>query len=868
MVQILGNRGVPFGMVDPKFQTAGRSRFLDKNELNFERPVMPNGGPREQTMFEQSRNTGIGGLENLINRDTQPEIDLKSRFTDVDNKELKAVGENLFSPEGMNVNFDGLNEKEIISMATDKKEKVAPKALALYDSSNEVAKIIGALTKMSTGGKKVDDLYQTLIKEGTASPEKAKKQVNEFFKVDPNEETPAWADAAIAIGQSLLSGDPSQTGLQSLGTALGAGGIAAKAKTDKTKAKKSAMDQLAFGVYREDKKSQKALMANYEKFKQKQVENTDKLGVRLTDLLYKDKKFNQDEQKNIAQTITATVNTFPKKGGSREALFQAIVKNKDFLKGVDIPNIGTAIYALAKENGIDTVETEASSIVKAEVKINDENQFNFFKEKFPNQFEGFETYDPTKSYTVRGFTNKTVTGNIQDNISQVSVSSNNLSPTKTGFLAVLEEKGNLQKAIALEKDPTKRGILQSRLATIQDKINKDISLPDNSTQLKKSQLDLQALQKQRATVDESGETPNGVPVGSLDKQILETQGRIDKLTKETPANIVYMSPDGDFYSGPAGFGGLDERKNKALITKIENQQVAFVRAAGIGDAILYNLSKESGTSGVGVFEKFGNLIQGAFAQGSVIASTMTSDERDRYNSGNIDNLISENSGKTSKIFAKFKKASGVNQNLMSAIMDYAFALAGSRETGKLTDKDIASAIETMGGGDFAAGDWFTNSDKLISGVSNALQLSSNNLGVKMNQQFSKTRKMEEKKGNQDLDQFFYDPLRLIKRLAPDNTLYQRLYVGKTDFVPNGLSYQKFNKYQKMHGIDPNLVPPPEADGTNTLNPELTIIKNKIATFSQVTDNTGKILPQAEKKIIKLYQALPQAEQKLIRDALK
>ena len=40
-------------------------------------------------------------------------------------------------------------------------------------------------------------------------------------------------------------------------------------------------------------------------------------------------------------------------------------------------------------------------------------------------------------------------------------------------------------------------------------------------------------------------------------------------------------------------------------------------------------------------------------------------------------------------------------------MDYAYALAGSRETGKLTDKDVAAALRTLGGEDLSENAFFT-----------------------------------------------------------------------------------------------------------------------------------------------------------------
>jgi hypothetical protein len=881
----------PFEMLlnNSQFKTAGRSRFLDQGT----------GGANTSGLGDQR-------LVPFANVQQEPQIDLKSSFNQVDNADLKKVGKSVFAPEGMNVNFNELDNKDINSLATDNPEKVTEKAKSFYDGGGEITKILGALNKLSTGGKEVDKLYKGLIAKAEPDPAKAKKMVKDFFGTDPEKETPAWADAALAIGQSLLSADPNQTGLQSLGLALGEGGKAAKASKAKTKAKDSAMMQLAFGVYKEDKKSQTALLANYEKFKQKQSENTTKLGKNLTDLLYKDKKFNQDEQEAIRNSITSTANLFPKE--VRGDLFQAIAKNRSIFDGVSIDKIPQAIFALAKESGIETNETNASNFVKADIKINDQVQFDFFKQKFPDQFKDI-VYDPAKSYTIKGFTDKTKTGAIQDNISQVSVSFSNLNPSKSGFLALLEAEKELNKAIFAEKNPRKRGVLQAELESIKAKITKEITptdtrpeilklqssleelkkdpagnaseikqveakiakaiaQPDNRTALKKEQNDLTSLEQEQKNVSFGAA---GRPLEVINREIEQVKARIKKLTEETKGNVVYMGPDGSFYSGPPGAGGIDELKNKSIINEIEKSQVGFVRASYIGDSILQNLAKDIGDESVGAFQALGNLVEAAKLQIGNFGFVMNAEQEAKYDGGNIDALISNNSGKTSNIFKRFKEAAGNNQNLMSAIMDYAFALASSRETGKLTDKDVAAALQTIGGGNIADGDWFVNKDKVINGVSNAINLSSNALGVRMNQFYSKTRNMEEKNGNTDLDQFRYDPIKLIKRLSPDATLYERMYVGKTNFALNGLSYMKFNKYQKAMGNDPNIDPKPEGGGgkTSTLSPELTDLKNKISGISILLNNSNKSVADAAKEQInKILLGLSSEESKLIQEALK
>ena len=359
----------------------------------------------------------------------------------------------------------------------------------------------------------------------------------------------------------------------------------------------------------------------------------------------------------------------------------------------------------------------------------------------------------------------------------------------------------------------------------------------------------------------------------INREITQVTDRIKKLTEKTPTNVQYLAPDGSFYNGPPGPGGLDAVRDSRVQSELRNSQTGFVRAAYIGDAILQNLAKERGDSSVGAFQALGNFIEGAKLQIGNFGYNMDAEQQAKYDGSekSINALISGNSGKTSNIFKKFKEAAKGNQNLMSAIMDYAFALASSRETGKLTDKDVAAALQTIGGGNIADGDWFVNKDKVINGVSNAINLSSNDLGVRMNLLYRDTRKMEEKNGNTDLDQFRYDPIKLIKEISSDPSLYERMYVGKTDFALNGLSYMKFNKYQKAMGNDVNIDPKPEVGGgeTSTLSPELTNLKNKISGISILLDNQNKSIADAAKaEINKILLSLNSEDAKKLREALK
>jgi len=172
----------------PQYQTQGRSRFLDK----------PTAG---------TNNTGLSNkrlipFANVMQESNQ---ELKSSFNDIDNAQLEKVGKSVFSPEGMNLNFNELDEKDINSLATDDPKKVTEKAKSLYDGGGEITKILGALNKLSTGGKEVDNLYKGLIQKSAPDAAKSKKMVKDFFGTDAEKETHAWADAALAIDLLVIN---------------------------------------------------------------------------------------------------------------------------------------------------------------------------------------------------------------------------------------------------------------------------------------------------------------------------------------------------------------------------------------------------------------------------------------------------------------------------------------------------------------------------------------------------------------------------------------------------------------------------------------------------------------------------------------
>jgi hypothetical protein len=467
--------GIPFGLLnvqnDPLFQTAGKSRFLQSN----------------------------------VNQ--------------VNQNDLKQLGKTSIEKNSQGISADDIFKKtapKVESLATDDKNTVDSNLTGLYDGSGDIAKIMGALSKLSKDDK-TDKLYQDLIDEKT-TPEDAKAKVNKFFGVDKTEKTPAWADAALAIGSQLLAPPkPGQTTFQQFGTALAAGGVAAKAKKKEERAEDLAINKLAFGVYREDEKTRKALAKQYATYKQKRLQDTTKLGLDLSKLFFDKQKFELEEDKfaetqgkNYAKSITDTVKTFPEE--VRGNLFDAVQKDKKFLKGVEIKDVPSAIYALAKSAGIKTDNVKGSDIVKSEFKINTKPQFDRLKTAYPNL--GWGDYDPSKSYILRGFKNKTK----QALFTQAPNLEIEPKKEKTGYLGLLDERMKIKKMV----NPSQEDLANLKL--IEDKIAKETKLPDDRTGLRKEQDNLRALEREKQTVSMGGV---GRPLDVINEEISQVRGRLN-----------------------------------------------------------------------------------------------------------------------------------------------------------------------------------------------------------------------------------------------------------------------------------------------------------------------------------------------------
>jgi len=183
--------------------------------------------------------------------------------TPEDDQQAKALATEVVGGDGSY--FDGLGEDDLESMATDDPDDVTDPAKKAYEGNPDLAKILGALTKIQNSTQS-SSLFKQLLEDKT-TPEKAREEVNKFFKTDPSKETPVWADVAVSIGLSLLRGegkkavgDSNLSGfLKDLGVAGERGFAVAKQRRKEKSARSDLLNKLAFGVFRENEKQRKTL---------------------------------------------------------------------------------------------------------------------------------------------------------------------------------------------------------------------------------------------------------------------------------------------------------------------------------------------------------------------------------------------------------------------------------------------------------------------------------------------------------------------------------------------------------------------------------------------------------------------------------
>jgi len=660
-----------------------------------------------------------------------------------DETEAKKVGQQVFEGIQPDIALDEVTDSGIISMATDNPEDVDPSLKSFYEGDQGLAQLLGAVSKLGESSEATDKLYTELLKD-KVTPEESRKKVNEFFKLDESKETPVWADVALSMGLSLLRNEGGGDFLQDLGVAGERGLAVAKESRKDKKARSDMLDKLAFGVFREDEKSRQTLLTQLSKTKTENLEKNRSFGLEIAKYIQDSQKISNTEAKNTADAITNTLKLLPDDVKGR-AIAVISKQSHNFGKS-GIENIPNEIFSTLKDSGIDlNTVSNASNIVSTEFNIDNKTDFDRFAEKFPEQFKN-KVFEEGKIYTVKGYSDKGKDGELTHVLSVYAPLG-----TPSNITRLINEKNQLETELIGAKTPGERTEIENNLNIV--------------------------------------------------KQAIE------KSTKVDEGQTILFNSDGTVAGITNNLDGWNQQEAARRATEIDNGVNNFVRAASIGDQILQTIASQPIDAEAGVLGIIGNVsntINGARGQlnaaVSFIGNIHGDEVVDRYaNRNDFTHLYGSQeramNGETSgSIFKRFDELTKDRQELRSAIYDYAFALAGTRETGKLTDKDVANAMITLGGGDVAEGKWFASKDALVTGVSAALNLAANGLAPKWNSTMQKSISSAVRSGDMTQAEaeaeYKFDPIKLVRGRALDNTLFQRII-----FEKGKVGYQSIEAYR-------------------------------------------------------------------------
>lgn len=620
---------------------------------------------------------------------TRAAASLEGIVSNLTNAEAKDIGQEVFGPTLANADPD-----KLITAATDNIEDVDPSLRPLYEANPELIKILGASTKLAKEEKATSDLLSTIISDET-TPDEARKEVAKFFGTDPDKDTPAWADVAISVGLSLLRGEGKRTPgesdltgfLKDVGVAGERGFAVAKERRKEKRARSDMLDKLAYGVYREDKKQRATLAAQLRTNLSKIRADERKFGLDVAKAL-------QIQDKNIATAITQTLNTLtdPQKAKA----YPIIAQNKNVFKNIAASDVMPTMFGLFKANGLklDDVQ-DAKNIVESSFVITDKITYDQYKTAFPKLFP--EEFQEGREYKVEGFSDKA--------------------------------KGSADSGLAL-----------TNVLSVQ----KSIGGADELTRL---QTRIKDLDKQ--ILNETDETK----IAELKALRQPLLGRQEILTKRKDP-VSYVVVDGVVVAGGEGaVGAYNASQAAQLGNDLSKKGSALASAFSLADGLNRSLATTpTPAAATGVLAQFGNFASGFTQQFRAIGDTFgdrASDNADSYFGGVITesmknskdralstskygDAIGNNKYTVGQVFSAFEEATKANTQLRSQIMSFAYALAGSRETGKLTDKDVAAALVTFGGGDIADGKWFANPDVLVAGINQALTTATNDFAIMYN----------------------------------------------------------------------------------------------------------------------------------------
>ena len=808
----------PFEMLlnNPQYQTRGRSAFLEK----------PTAG---------ANNTGLGNerLVPFANVMQEPEINLKSSFKDIDNVELEKVGKSVFGTTLP----DNITDKEFNSMATDNAESVDEKVKPFYDASGDLSKILAGVNKVFSAEKKVKDVLTKQLKEAKPTPEKAKKLVRDFFGTDPQQETPAWADAALAIGQSLLSADPSKTGLQTLGLALGEGGKAAKVSKAKGKARTDALNQAAFGVYQADQKRFQSLTTslaknNLESTKYAQKVQTDLFNVldkiegrkiKKDEFNLKKSKFSFEQKQKTATAVTNTLKVLPEK--LRGNALNLVAQNSQILmNSIDATDPSDAVFktlGFLKTKGLDVSSIpEGKDIVTNESFITTKDQFEALQKKFPN-FK-FPTFEEGKTYKVEQFFNKQKVAEGEDGTAGLIAVSPEVGK-QTELTTSVNRLLSLKREIKAGASPDRVSEINTEVANLEDRINILTTRGDSSTELGKLQNELKGKKDNLLKISSAEEVDQGA-VKTLKREITELESRIKKVV-DKPAAQSYVFKDGNMVAaGPNVASAFKAQVGYANAADLAKKSDNLATAVSVGDQLMRTIASLPAEQQVGGLTAIlARNAVGLKAQIKGIATSFgvdASDTQDLYFSGNVASMNKLMNGTekvkgtnltSGEVFTQLNRVTKGNAELNSLLMTYAYSLAGSRETGKLTDADIANSLITFGGKEISQGDWLTNPTTLIAGINTAISTATNTFAIKYNRlhkpsvdhlmknEINPTTGKKYTKEEAELKTTFN-----FQGFVKDNEGINQGLSSRIKLLPGGrLEYQSLDDYRGMRG-SPNV----------------------------------------------------------------
>lgn len=632
-----------------------------------------------ESRIGKSLSTRTLGIEDLI-RSADDTADAPFASNEAQNTAAKSLGQQIFGQEEVNADAD-----EISKLATNNRDDVPDSLKDVYDKNTNISQILGAVVKLQNDSESTK-LLKSLVDEKT-TPADARKEVADFFNT--GDEVPVWADVALAIGLDLL--DP-KTGT---GTFFGDAASAGKAGLAAAKAGKGrsdAMNKLAFGIYREDKKNRQTLSVQLAKSIGDDKEAAQKLRMDFAKFFQTQEKINETEASNKAAKVISTLGLLDK--DQKKAAYPIVSRLliKGALDGVSTEDVPAHVFGMLKSGGL-KLETiaDAKNIVESSITISDENQFNMYKQAFPSFFKNIE-FRQGKTYRIDGFSDK-------------SAPAGELA--MTNIIGVSPSIGG-QDAI-------------TRLITRRAEIRDAIKIAET----------------------------NNEDTTELNEELTNIQGAIaNQSTRKTPQSYVFA--DGMMVAageGAAGAYAAADAVSKA--NELGKQGSSLASAYGLADGLMRSLaSGETPNDNVGILAGVGKYTKGVKGQFTALYNSFgdnRSDSQDDYISGTITSAMTGNTQAAvtdaglgdsrytvGQVFKQLEKMANGNAEIQSQLMSFAYALAGSRETGKLTDKDVAAALVTFGGGDIADGKWFANADTLMTGINQALTTATNDYAIRYN----------------------------------------------------------------------------------------------------------------------------------------